>query len=209
MMNALFKQSHSKLGTKTKLSMLFMLSLLSACASTPPTQFYVLEPQFEIPSSGADDNVKKRIIGIGPVSIPALLERKQMVTRDENNNLQIAELQQWAAPLKDNITEVLAQNLTALQPKQIIRAYPWSAYGSIDFQIIVQINRFDAKPGHSANLEASWVIMEEQSHTIVKTGFSKIQATTENASTGGTVKALDKTLATLSQELSQALAQLK
>jgi len=185
------------------------MSLLSACADTPPTQFYVLEPQFDMPAVIADAQTKKLIIGIGPVSIPALLERKQLVTRSEDNNLKIAELQQWAAPLKDNIAEVLAQNLAALQPKQIIRAYPWSAYGSIDYQIIIQFNRFDAKPEQSANLEASWTIMDESNHKVVSNGFSKIQAKPENATTVGTVKALNSTLATLSQELAHALAKLR
>jgi len=183
--------------------------LLSACTATPPTQFYVLEPQFDVPAVSADAQVKKLIIGIGPISIPALLERKQLVTRDADNNLQIAELQQWAAPLKDNIAEVLAQNLTALQPSQIIRAYPWSAYGSIDYQIIVQISRFDAKPEQSANLDANWAIMEQKTHTVVSNGYSKIQAKPENATTAGTVKALNNTLATLSQELAKALSKLK
>jgi uncharacterized protein len=183
--------------------------LLSACASTPPTQFYVLEPQFDLPAVSADAQIKKLIIGIGPVSIPALLERKQLVTRDENNNLQIAELQQWAAPLKDNIAEVLAQNLSALQPSHIIRTYPWSAYGSIDYQVIVQINRFDAKSEQSANLDASWTIMDETNHKVVSNGVSKIQVKPENATAAGTVKSLGSTLARLSQELAQVLAKLK
>lgn len=194
---------------KRIIKLIVMGGLLSACTATPPTQFYVLEPQFDVPAVSADDQVKKLIIGIGPISIPALLERKQLVTRDADNNLQIAELQQWAAPLKDNIAEVLAQNLTALQPRQIIRAYPWSAYGSIDYQIIVQISRFDAKPEQSANLEANWAIMDQKSHSVASNGFSKIQAKPENATTAGTVKALNNTLATLSQELAKALSKLK
>ncbi|MDP3902965.1 MAG: PqiC family protein [Methylococcaceae bacterium] len=194
---------------KRIIKLIVMGGLLSACTATPPTRFYVLEPQFDVPAVSADDQVKKLIIGIGPISIPALLERKQLVTRDADNNLQIAELQQWAAPLKDNIAEVLAQNLTALQPSQIIRAYPWNAYGSIDYQIIVQISRFDAKPEQSANLEANWAIMDQKSHSVVSNGFSKIQAKPENATTTGTVKALNNTLATLSQELAKALSKLK
>ncbi|MDP3389536.1 MAG: PqiC family protein [Methylococcaceae bacterium] len=194
---------------KRIIKLIVMGGLLSACTATPPTRFYVLEPQFDVPAVSADDQVKKLIIGIGPISIPALLERKQLVTRDADNNLQIAELQQWAAPLKDNIAEVLAQNLTALQPSQIIRAYPWNAYGSIDYQIIVQISRFDAKPEQSANLEANWAIMDQKSHSVVSNGFSKIQAKPENATTTGNVKALNNTLATLSQELAKALSKLK
>jgi len=185
-------------------------SVLSACTSTPPTQFHVLEPQFEISTqSKSNDTTTKRIVGIGPVSIPTFLERKQLVTRDQDNNLQIAELQQWAAPLKDNITEVLAQNLAALQQDNIVRAYPWSAYGSIDFQIIVQINRFDARPDKSANLEASWVIMDDKNHTIVSNGFSRLQSKPNDDSTTETIKSLNSVLAALSQELSQALSKLK
>lgn len=193
----------------TSMLLIFIGIALSACSGTPPTQFYVLEPQFDVPTVSTNAQAKKLIIGIGPISIPALLERKQLVTRDEDNNLQIAELQQWAAPLKDNIGEVLAQNLTALQPSQIIRAYPWSAYGGIDYQIIVQISRFEAKPGQAANLEANWTIMDEKNHTVISNGFSKTQAKTENTSTVSTVKALNTTLATLSQELAKALGELK
>ncbi|MDD2660283.1 MAG: ABC-type transport auxiliary lipoprotein family protein, partial [Methylococcales bacterium] len=61
----------------------------------------------------------------------------------------------------------------------------------------------------SANLEANWAIMDQKTHTVVSNGFSKIQAKPENATTAGTVKALNNTLATLSQELAKALSKLK
>ena len=129
-------------------------ALLSGCLSTPPTQFYVLEPLSEPPSSSTVTE-KKRQIGIGPVSIPALLERKQIVTRLPDNSVTIAEFHQWASPLKDNVVQVLTHNLATLQTGDLIRAYPWSAYGAVDYRIVIDIIRFDTRPQQTVNFEAS------------------------------------------------------
>ncbi len=181
--------------------------LLSACLSTP-TQFYVLEPLNEPPSSPTVAE-KKRQIGIGPVSIPALLERKQIVTRLPDNSVKIAEFNQWASPLKDNITQVLTNNLTTLQAGDLIRAYPWSAYGAVDYRIIIDIIRFDTRPEQSVNLEANWAIMNEKNHTLISNGRSKIERPLDDPSYPATVKALNKILGEFSKELSQALEKIQ
>ncbi len=183
-------------------------ALLSACLSTPPTQFYVLEPLSEPPSSSMATE-KKRQIGIGPVSIPTLLERKQIVTRLPDNSVKIAEFNQWASPLKDNVTQVLTHNLATLQTGDLIRAYPWSAYGAVDYRIIIDIIRFDTRPEQSANLEANWVIMNEKNHTLISNGRSKIERPLDDPSYPATVKALNRILGEFSKELSQALGKIQ
>jgi uncharacterized lipoprotein YmbA len=190
------------------LILLFVAPLLSACLSTPPTQFYVLEPLSESPSSSTASE-KKRQIGIGPVSIPALLERKQIVTRLPDNSVKIAEFNQWASPLKDNITQVLTHNLATLQAGDLIRAYPWSAYGAVDYRIIIDIIRFDTRQEQSVNLEANWAIMNEKNHTLISNGRSKIERSLDDSSYPATVKALNKILGEFSQELSQALGKIQ
>lgn len=182
--------------------------LLSACIS-PPTQFYVLEPLSEPPPISTSATEIKRRIGIGPVSIPTLLERKQIVTRLPDNSVKIAEFHQWASPLKDNITQVLTHNLATLQTGDLIRAYPWSAYGAVDYRIIIDIIRFDTRPEQSVNLEANWVIMNEKNHTLLSNGRSKIEHPLDDPSYSSTVKALNKVLSEFSQELSQALGKIK
>ena len=76
--------------------MLCVSALLTACA-TPQTNFYTLESQSQRPVVMSTAIAKKRLIGIGPLSLPALLDRRQIVTRAENNSLQMAEFDQWAA----------------------------------------------------------------------------------------------------------------
>jgi len=185
------------------------VTLLSACISTPPTQFYVLEPLSEPPPSSTTTAEKKRQIGVGPVSIPTLLERKQIVTRLPDNSVKIAEFHQWASPLKDNVAQVLTHNLATLQTGDLIRAYPWSAYGTIDYRIIIDIIRFDTRPEQTVDFEANWAIMNEKSHTLLSHGRSKIEHPLNDPSYPAAVKALNKVLSEFSQELSQALGKIK
>jgi uncharacterized lipoprotein YmbA len=183
-------------------------TLLSACLSTPPTHFYILEPLSEPPPLSST-TVKKRLIGIGPVSIPTLLERKQIVTRLPDNSIKIAEFHQWASPLKDNVAQVLTHNLATLQTGDLIRTYPWSAYGAVDFRVIIDIIKFDTRPEQAVNLEANWAIMNEKTHTLISNGHTKIEHRLDDPSYPSAVKALNNALSEFSKELSVELGKVK
>jgi uncharacterized protein len=182
--------------------------LLSACSSPPPVQFYVLEPinQSAAPPIAAN---KPFSIGVGPVSIPALLERKKIVTRTSDNTVQISEFQQWATPLEDNLLHTLTSNLAILQPNNVVRAYPWSVHGTVDIQVIIDITRFDTTPGKSVNLEANWTIKNEKSLEVLKNGHSTLKHPLSDSSYPVTVTALSKILGEFSRELSSTLLNVK
>jgi hypothetical protein len=184
---------------------LMLGSLLTGCA-TPPTQFYQLESTSPLPATSTT-TAKKMLIGIGPLSLPALVDRKQIVTRSENNAIQLAEFHQWATPLQDNVMSVLSKNIAAQQSNAIVRSYPWSVYGEMDYRVIIDISRFDSQLGKSANLEASWAIMSEKNHTIISNGQTNIQQPLHDGSYESAVSALNKLLSELSEQLSKALHQ--
>lgn len=187
--------------------LLCVSGLLSACASSPPTNFYTLESQSRPPATATSAIAKKPLIGIGPLSLPALLDRKQIVTRTEDNSIQLAEFDQWAAPLKDNVIAVLSENISILQPNAIVRAYPWSIYGNVDYRVIIDITRFDTQLGKWVNLEASWVIMEETTLAIISNGQVKLQSPLNDASYNTVVQELSKLLGEFSQQISLSLVQ--
>lgn len=189
--------------------MLCVSGLLSGCASSPPTHFYTLESQSLSPAATIPAIAKKPLIGIGPLSLPALLDRKQIVTRTAENSIQLAEFDQWAAPLKDNVIAVLNENIAILQPNAIVRAYPWDAYGNVDYRVIVDITRFDTQLGNRVNLEASWAIMEEKSHTIVSNGQVKLEQPLNDAGYNTAAQGLGKLLAEFSQQISLSLVQVQ
>jgi uncharacterized protein len=88
---------------------LLCLFLLQGCASAPPTQFYSLEA-LTPPQTISAKNEKQPLVGISQISLPSALERKQLVSRDSKGQLQLHEQHQWAALLKQNMTEVVAKN---------------------------------------------------------------------------------------------------
>jgi uncharacterized lipoprotein YmbA len=188
--------------------MLCISTLLTACA-TPETTFYTLESQSQRPVVINTTIEKKPLIGIGPLSLPSLLDRRQIVTRAENNSIQMAEFDQWASPLKENVITVLSKNVAALQPNAIVRAYPWSSYGSVDYHVIVDISRFDTQPGKSANLEATWAIMEEKNHTIVINGQTNIKQPLNDASYSSVANTLSKLLSDFSQQIALELVKVQ
>ncbi|MDP3839808.1 MAG: PqiC family protein, partial [Methylococcales bacterium] len=171
-------------------------SLLTACA-TPPTQFYQLEATSPPPVTSTT-TAKKMLIGIGPLSLPALVDRKQIVTRGANNAIQLAEFHQWATPLQDNVLNVLSKNIAAQHSNAIVRSYPWSVYGEMNYRVIIDISRFDSQLGKSANLEASWAIMSEKNHTIISNGQTNIEQHMNDASYNSAVSTLNKLLDTFS-----------
>lgn len=183
-------------------------AILSACASTPATHFYVLDTTMSEPADPPAGTATKRLIGLGPVTIPALLERKQLVTRTGGNGVEIAELHQWAAPLQENITQTLTYNLSALLANDMIKAYPWSAYGEADYRLLVDIIRFDSTPGRSVNLEANWIILAEKNHKPVSHGQVKMNRDLADGSYPGAVRALSRILGEFSRQLSVELLKL-
>ena len=203
--------SHSLALSQRDVFLLLMLcvsTLLTGCA-TPSTNFYTLESQSQRPVVSNNVIAKKTLIGIGPLSLPALLDRRQIVTRTENNSVQLAEFDLWAASLKDNVLAVLSKNLAILQSNSIVRAYPWSIYGDVDYRVIIDITRFDTQLGKSVNLEANWAVMEEKNHTIVSNGQTNIKQPLNDASYNTAAQALSKLLSEFSKQLSLALIQVQ
>lgn len=179
--------------------------LVSACSSAPPIKYYVLEP-IPLPALPALE-AQHLTVGVGPVSIPALLDRKKMVTRLPDKSVQIDEFHHWAAPLQDNIAETVAKDLAAMMPEGMVRIYPWSVHGTVDLQVVIDVTRFDTTLGQATNLEANWTIKEENGHKILRTGKTSLANVPMESSHAASVRGLSLLLGQLSQELALAIRQ--
>ena len=51
---------------------------------------------------------------VGPVTVPELVDRPQMVTRVSDNEVAVNEFARWGESLKSNIPRVIASNLVKL-----------------------------------------------------------------------------------------------
>ena len=82
--------------------------LLGACASSPPSSFYLLTPMSAAPAVRGSGP----IVGVGPVRLADYLDRPQIVSRAAPNRLQVSEVHRWGGSLQDNLLLVLACLLT-------------------------------------------------------------------------------------------------
>jgi uncharacterized lipoprotein YmbA len=178
------------------------LLLLQSCASVPPTQFYSLEA-IATPTT-TQSITKKPLIGITQISLPSAVERKQIVTRDKNGQLTIAEQHQWAALLKQNMTEVLATNLTAKQPKFWFKAYPWSLLGMVDYRLVIDVTHLNIVLGKSIDFSVNWTILNEKNHTVLQHDSLELTRPLADENYSTAVLGLNALLDALSEKLATA-----
>ncbi|MGB7931517.1 MAG: PqiC family protein [Gammaproteobacteria bacterium] len=178
-----------------------MLITLTGCATTPPSRFYILSAvsaDTAAPPAGP-------AIGVGPVEMPRYLDRPQIAVRSGANELLYNETHRWAEELKDNVTDVLAENLARLVPTDRVTVFPWGRMTTIDYQVIAEISRFDTDTSGNVALSANWKIYREQSREVVA---QKTTVFTEPVGGDGyteIVAAQSRALAALSREIAGAI----
>ena len=104
---------------------------------------------------------------LGPVTLPDSVDRQQIVTRSGDNRLDISDLHRWAQPLSGAIAAVLADDLYHALGKTTLIGIQGqeTAASDPDYRIAIDIRRFEAVLGHSASVEAAWIIRREACRT--------------------------------------------
>ena len=135
--------------------LLAVLLSLGACGTTPPTKFFLLTPipATAAPATSGDHELR---LGIGPINLPEYLDRPQIVSRAANTELYLADDHRWAEPLQDNFAHILGENLAHLLGTGQVREFPWPPGQPIDYQIIVNVVRFESDASGKVSLVARW-----------------------------------------------------
>jgi len=183
--------------------------LLSGCSESKPSRFFVLTPL----AATTDTGGKGPALGVGPVVIPQYLDRPEIVTRSSDNQLQLAEFDQWGGRISDNITRALAENLSGILKTDRVSIYPWTDASALTDQISVDITQFERDPSGAVTLTAFWSISDAQSGKVLFNGRSNIQKPVGATSAGADAyaaiaAAMSEALASLSQEIAAAISKL-
>jgi uncharacterized lipoprotein YmbA len=171
---------------------------LSGCASTAPTRFYLLTPILDTgrPLAAA----RPLVIGVGPVTLPPYLDRPQIVTRASNARLDVAEFDQWAAPLQDSVARVVAENLSLLIPTDYVAQHPWPRATSVDYQVTITVDRFDGTTGGEVVLLGYWSLWDANGNELARKKVH-FRVPTAGPEYEALVGAMSRTLADLSQDI--------
>jgi len=185
------------------------LLLFSGClgaAQTDRTQFYLLNSLYSSDSGlGAVAELTGTAIGVGPVRVPAQLDRLQIITRRAPNEIRLAENAEWAEPLDTNLTRVLAENLSVLLTTDDVAIFPWLKTIPLDYQVTVDITRFSANPGDQAILRARWTVYGVQGQTALYHSISKFKEPVEANDMASMVRAQSRAVEALSRQIAMAI----
>jgi uncharacterized lipoprotein YmbA len=190
--------------TATVLALACLLSLAACAGGNAPVHFYMLSPLPKT-ESAAILNTDMPTIGVGPVTMAAYLDRPQLITRSEQNRLQIHDSKQWAEIPKSAFLRVLTQNLSILLGSNQVFAFPWRREADIRYQVIVDVDRFDGEGSKTAVLQASWSIVDTERHKILVKKRVDIRQPSEGDGYDDLVEAQSRALADLSRQIAEAV----
>ena len=190
----------------TLVTLALSVMLFAGCRGTSENaRFYKLN-SILISDEAAQTAGKGVAIGIGPIKFPDHLDRPEIVTRTSRNALQIGDFDRWAGSLREDFSRVLTENLSILLSTDYVFVFPWGKTIPIDYQVKVEVSRFDGELGKNATLIARWTVLESgEKKTLKAVRRSSISRPTEGNSYEAMVAALSRTVEQLSQEIAETI----
>jgi uncharacterized protein len=134
----------------TLLALLATLAI-AGCSSSQPPRFYSLSAT-AVP--GAVTNVA---VLVGPVTIPASVDRPQFVVQVAPNRVEVDEFNRWDAPLGDSVARVLASDLASELGTSQVAIAPLANFKPA-YVVAIDIQRFDSIKDQAAILDTVWTV---------------------------------------------------
>ena len=184
---------------------------LAACGSLSPrpdpSRFFTLSPISRTEATAAKSSAAPGGVSLGivPVKLPGYLDRNEIVTRVADNRLDVSAYDRWAEPLVEGFTWVVAQNLAALVPADRLVTYPWALDRKPDYQVEIEVLRFEVNAAQNVQLVARWAVVDGSSKKPPAVRESRLTRQVKSKSTEDSVAALSETVADLSREIADAV----
>ncbi len=181
--------------------------ILTGCRGiSPPVEFYTLTPM-----TAMSGEVKTSVpagtlsVGIGPLEIPKIIDRPQIVNRTGLNRIHVDEFHRWAGSLHEDFLRVLTGNLAELLRTNRVAAYPWEDYFEPDYRIFMEVHRFDGNLGENVVLDITWTITGREARDVLLVRNSLLKAPVAGEEYEALVAAESSLLADLSKEIAREI----
>lgn len=152
-----------------KMYLFCAMMLLTACGTTRPSTFYVLDGGVSPERSVTIKDARGILIGIEPVFVPDYLNKPQIVIRQPDGvTLTASEYNRWAEQVSDVFPRVLGDAVSARM------GFPAAKQINLNrdlfpYRLYVEIIRFDAAFGEQAVLDAWWTVMTGKGDILRRT----------------------------------------
>lgn len=158
---------------KVLLLSLVLLTLLSGCARSTPTRYYLLESALDPVKA---DTLPSKNLRVAQVTVPDYLDRNSIVSRvNGETELVVSQFHAWAEPVGHGVRRVvqevltpplLAVGLNVLAPGDDTRA---------DYVLLVDLQRLDGNFDSKAVLEARWTLKNHHDDVIARGIYADVE----------------------------------
>jgi uncharacterized protein len=174
--------------------------VLVACAS-PSSRFYTLSSAFESAPAGPASDLA---VAVGPVSVPAAVDRPEIVVSTGPNQVRLEEYDRWASPLQDDIARVVAANLVSMLGTPHVTQFPKSLAGSAAYRASIEVQQFESVPGEAAALDAVWTVRRPKDDKS-RSGRTTVREAVQQTGYDALAAAHSRAVARLSQDIADAV----
>jgi len=181
-----------------------LLVLMAACGSSPKTEFYELNADMSSISQAANLS-EGPAIGVWQVELPNLLDRSEIVTRDNQYKIALGDFSWWASDLSQNMSLLIVTQLSqSLQSNRIVTS-PWPSYRKNDYQIIVRVQRFDGELGGEVVLRGLWSLLDGDGTEELNRQVFEFKTNTADLTYQEMVAAMSRLTVKLAEQLTEGI----
>jgi uncharacterized lipoprotein YmbA len=172
---------------------------LLGCGTSATPLYYTLD------STSASTGAPPADYGVmvGPVTVPASVDRPQFVVQVAPNRVEIDEFNRWAAPLPEGISRTITGDLAVLLDTPDVATAPFANFDPA-YRVTINVQRFDSVPGRSVLIDAVWAVRVVASGAT-KSGRTLANEPVEGASYDAIAAAHSRALGRVSTDIAAAI----
>lgn len=186
-------------------ALLLLVAALAGCGGSTPLRYHALSGGGGPPLASGRAAL---LVEVLPVAVPERINREEVVLTGGDGRLDVRGGDRWAAPLADEIRQLVDESLwRTLRAADVYAASIPAAGGLPQFRLALRLERLEAVPGRQAVAEAGWTLrrLPQGQSAICRTGISE---PLDGSSVESAVAGLSRASARLAEAVAASLERL-
>jgi uncharacterized protein len=176
-----------------------LVALAAGCSASPASRYYTLSA-----APGPAGTPSNSSVVVGPVSVPAVVDRPQIVVSTGPNQVRLDEFNRWASPLQNDIARVVADNLVLMLGTPRVTLSTQTLSADADYRAAIDVQNFQSMPAEAATLDAVWTVRRTKDGKA-ETGRTTAREAVQEKGYDALAAAHSRAVARMSQDIAAAV----
>ena len=181
------------------LLMVALAAALPGCGTSASPYFYRLDTT----ATANGGPPMQTAVMVGPVSVPASVDRPEFVVQVAPNRVDVDEFNRWDAPLGDSIARAVAGDLSVLLASPNVVIAPMADFTPA-YVVTINVQRFESVKGEAALVDAVWAV-HSSANGKTRSGRTIAREAVQGESFEALAAAHSRAIAKLSSDIAAAI----